>query len=197
MSEESLQASSQDSSQPTTEDSLQTSSEESSRTSTEQSSQESTQTTSDNSFQWSTEETTVQSTENTTQATSDESAEIGDASAITMVVAGAAVSIGLTAVGVTYLIEVTGATRTGVIEFQDQIYAAYGPDYQRVIDELGIGGPELVAANDQLIAEGWVINSDRDAARYLVALMLILTGQSPAGIRTEDAAFRTGPCAAA
>ena len=183
ISEESLQASSEDSLQTSSEDSLQTSSEDSLQTSSEESSQasteESSQNTTDNSFQYSTDETTVGSSDSSTQATSDGSAGLDDASVVTLLVGGAVVAVGLTAVGVTYLVEVTGAEQEDVVAFQDQIYAAEGPEYQAVLDELGIEDKDLVHANDELVVEGFVIESDRDAADYLGALMLKLAVKSP------------------
>ena len=183
VSEESLQASSEDSLQNSSEDSLQNSSEDSLQTSTEESSQasteESSQNTTDNSFQYSTDETTVGSSDSSTQATGDGSAGFGDASVVTLIVGGAVVAVGLTAVGITYLVEVTGAEQEDVVAFQDQIYAAEGPEYQNVLDKLGIEDKDLVHANDELVAEGFVVENDQDAADYLGALMLKLAVKSP------------------
>jgi len=183
ISEDSLQAASEDSMQNSSEDSLQTSSEDSLQTSTEESSQqtteESSQNTTDNSFQYSTDETTGASSENSAQTTGEGSANLEGASAVTLVVGGAVVVIGLTAVGITYLVKVTGAEQEDVVAFQDQIYAAEGPEYQSVLDELGIEDRGLVHANDEIVADGYVIESDQDAADYLVALMLKLGEKTP------------------
>jgi len=175
ISEDSLQSSSEDSLQNSSEDSLQNSSEDSLQTSTEESSQNTT----DNSFQYSTEETSGATSDSSTQGTTDGTAGLEDASVVTLLVGGAVVAVGLTAVGITYLVEVSGAEREDVVAFQDQIYAAEGPDYQYVLDELGIEDKDLVHANDELVAEGFVIESDQDAADYLVALMLRATRRSP------------------
>jgi hypothetical protein len=184
ISDDSLQASSEDSLQNSSEDSLQNSSEESSRSSTEESSQNSTeesyQNTTDNSFQYSTDQTTGASSDGSSQESTDGTAQLEDASAVTLLVGGAVVAVGLTAVGIIYLVNVNNATQEDVVGLQDQIYAAQGPDYQRVLDELGIVEKDLVHANDQIVADGFMIECDQDAADYLVALMLKLGEQMPA-----------------
>jgi len=184
ISEASSQQSSEESLQASSEDSLQASSEQSSQASTEQSSQnttqQSSQATTDESSQNSSQQTTGASSEGSSQATADSSANLGDASAITLIVGGAVVAVGLTALGVTLLVEVTGATQSGAIAFQDEIYSADGPQFARVVQELGIEETALVRANDEVVADGHVIESDQDAADYLVALMLRLDLSRPA-----------------
>lgn len=177
-SEQSLQQSSEDSLQNSTDESSRQTTEESSQQSTEQSSQNST----DNSFQYSTEQTSGASSQGSTQASADGSSQLEGASAVTLLVGGAVVVVGLTAVGITWLVDVTNAKKHQVVAFQDQIYAADGPEYQQVVDTLGIEDKDLVHANDELVADGFVIETDQDAADYLVALMLRLTGKMhPAG----------------
>lgn len=166
MSEDSLQSSSQDSSQQ----SLQSSSDDSLRNSSDESSRQ----TSEQSSQNSTDQTTGASSEATTAGSAESSEELGRGSVIVLVVAGAAVAIGVTAVGVTLIVRASAAKKANIIAFQDQIYAGRGPDYELLIRELGVTEAALARANDELVAAGFVIASDQDAADYLVALLMKL-----------------------
>jgi len=195
MSDDSMQASSEDSLQNSSEDSLQNSSEDSLQNSTEESSanttEQSSANTTDNSFQYSTDETTGASSEATTAGSSDGSDQSEDASVVIMTIAGAVVAIGLTAVGITYLVRVSGARQESVLAFQDEVYAAAGTEYQRVLTAFGIGDRDLVSANDAIVAGGYVIENDQDAADYLVALVLEITGRRP--LVKDKLSALTGP----
>jgi hypothetical protein len=189
MSDDSLQASSQDSmqdsSQQSSEDSSQQSSEQSTQESSQQSSEQSTQDSSNQSSEQSSDQTTgassvgtsdatLASTEMTVEMTDGTVEAVGASSAFVLVVGGAAITIGVTVVGVILIVRAVGARQEDAIALQDQIYAGSGPDYETLIRELGVTEAELVRANDELVAEGYVIENDQDAADYLVALLLKL-----------------------
>lgn len=180
VSEQSLQESSQDSLQQSSEDSLEQSTDESSQQTTEESSQQTTQQSSDQTTEQSTQQssdnssqqTTGASSEATTQASADSSAQSGDASLVVMVVAGTTVAVGLTAAGLTYIVRVSGAEQENVLALQDEIYAADGVEYSRLVNGLGVDEIVVIAANDEVVAAGYLIESDQDAADYLVELIL-------------------------
>jgi DNA mismatch repair ATPase MutL len=171
MSEASLQQSSQDSLQQSSEDSLQQSSDQTTQESSDQTTQQSTENSSENSSQ----QTSDESSNASSESSADSSAQLDQASVITLVVGGAVVAVGVTALGVTWLVDVSGATVADAIDFQDQVYAARGADFDRVVRELAIRPEDLVRAHDELVAEGLRIESDEDAADYLAALFLRLS----------------------
>jgi hypothetical protein len=189
MSDDSMQSSSEDSMQ----DSAGQSSEQSSQDSSDQSSEQSTQDSSQNSSQASSDDSFNQTSGASSQGTSDQSTNpfimstdmtidsaeataegLGAASSVVLAVGGAVVAIGLTVLGVIWIVRVSSAKKEDAIALQDQIYAGRGPDYEILVSRLGVSDAELVRANDELVAEGWVIETDQDAADYLVALLLRL-----------------------
>ena len=178
-SEASLQQSSEDSLQQSSEESSQQSTEQSSQQttqqSTEQSSQQTSQNSTENSFQYSTDQTSA-----SFSATTDDSSQTSEQSAagfiVVVTIAGAVVGIGLTAVGVTSLVRVAGATQENILAFQDEIYAAAGVEYANVLSTFDVDGPTLVHANDELVTQGYVIESDYDAAKYLGDLIMKIAG---------------------
>jgi hypothetical protein len=65
-----------------------------------------------------------------------------------------------------------------VLRLQDQIYLADGKDYRDILNYFELGDKDLIKANDELVAAGYQIASDQDAADYLAALMLALANRS-------------------
>ena len=118
-----------------------------------------------------TDQTTRQSSDQTTEGSAESTAEIGAASAVVLTVVGAAVAVGITVVGVIYVIRVSEVRMQNVIALQDQIYSGYGPDYDFVINELGVTGEQLARANDELVVAGYAIDTHQDAADFLLALL--------------------------
>ena len=155
-----------DASQDSSQQSLQSSSEDSLQNSSQQSSQDSFEQTTGGSFQATTQGSADSSDEST--------AELGQGSAVVLMVAGAAVAVGVTAVGITLIVRVNSAERENVVAFQDQIYAGSGPDFDLLVLEYGVAEAELARANDELVAAGYGIESDQDAAVYLAELFLRL-----------------------
>jgi hypothetical protein len=151
--------------------SLQTSSQDSSKNS----SQESTQGSSENSFQTSTEGSTQDSSP---AGSSDASSENLGSSFVALIVGGAVVSIALTVGGIILTVNVSKAKKEAVLRLQDQIYLADGKDYQDILSFFELGDKDLIKANDELVAAGRQIASDRDAAEYLAALILKLAKRS-------------------
>jgi hypothetical protein len=155
--------------------SMQDSSQESMANSSENSSQESSQTSSEGSWQWSTDNSSNSqaSSETTTDGSHD-----SEPWAVAVVLAGAVVSIAITAGGILLTVHVSKAKEEAVLRLQDQIYLADGRDYQEILSFFQLADKDLIRANDELVAAGRQIASDQDAADYLAALILALTRKS-------------------
>lgn len=171
ISEDSMQNASEDSMQDSSQESVGASSEQSSEDSSQQSSEESSQASSENSFRNSSNWSTNESGESS-QYSAENSSEVA------LIIAGAAVGIGIT-VGVIITVFVSDAEQDEIVGLQDQIYLAEGSDYQQILTYFEISEKELVRIHDQLIAEGYVIESDQDAADYLSSLILRVSELSP------------------
>ncbi len=147
-------------------------SQDSSKDSLQQSSQNSTAQSSENSsnsdsFAESSRSSSQQSTENSSDssANSDGTSEI-----LSIVVVGALVVVAV--VGVVLTVTAKKAKEEAVVGLQDQIYLAKGKDYEAIREYFNLRDSDIVSANDELVAEGYVIVDDQSAADYLAALML-------------------------
>ena len=153
--------------------------------SSENSSQESTGASSENSSQYSTEGSSQWSADNTSnspqtssEATTHQSSGESNASYVTLLVAGAVVSIAITVGGILLTVRVSEARKEKALKLQDQIYLADGKDYQDLLTFFELDDRDLIKANDKLVAAGHQIASDQDAADYLAALILTLAKRS-------------------
>jgi hypothetical protein len=158
------------------EGSFQASSENSSQESTGASSENSSQYSTEGSSQWSTDATS-NSPQSSTDATTDGSRDSNSVS-VALLVAGAVVSIALTVGGIILTVRVSEAKREKVLRLQDQIYLADGKDYQDILTFFKLEDKDLIKVNDQLVAGGYQIASNQDAADYLAALILALAERS-------------------
>jgi hypothetical protein len=93
-------------------------------------------------------------------------------------VAGAVVSIAITVGGIILTVTVSEARQEAVLRLQDQIYLAEGKEYREILSYFELDDRDLIQANDQLVAGGFQIESDQDAADYLAALILALSERS-------------------
>jgi DNA mismatch repair ATPase MutL len=178
LSAQTSQESSEQSLQQSSEDSLQQSTDESSQQTTEQSTQQSSENSSQNSFQYSTDQTSGSFSATTNN--SSQSTEQSEASFVVVVtIAGAAVAIGLTALGIVYIVKVRAARQENVLALQDEIYAADGVEYANLITTFSTDDVTVVRANDELVTVGYVIDSDHAAAKYLAELVYKLAGGRP------------------
>jgi hypothetical protein len=151
------------------------SSQDSSQQSTDDSSQNSSENSSDNSFQYSTDNSS--DSQGSSEATTDGSRN-SEPSSVALVVAGAAVTIAITIGGVILTVYTANARQEAVLRLQDQIYLADGKDYREILSYFQLEDRELIEANDRLVAGGFQIDSDQDAADYLAALILELSKKS-------------------
>ncbi len=154
---------------------FETSSQNSSQESSNTSFQDSSRGSSEGSSQWSTDNSS--DSQASSQATTDGSHN-SEPSAVAFVVAGAVVSIAITVGGVLLTVHASQARKEAVLRLQDQIYLADGKDYQEVLTFFELEDRDLITANDKLVAGGFQIDSDQDAADYLAALILELTKKS-------------------
>lgn len=65
-----------------------------------------------------------------------------------------------------------------MLGLQDQIYLADGKDYRDLLNFFALDERDLIKANDELVAAGYQITSDQDAADYLAALIRKLAERS-------------------
>lgn len=152
-------------------DSMQNSAQDSSQESFGQSSQEST------------DESSANSSENSFRQSSDSSsaetaASSGQGSVDAIIIAGVAVGIGLTVVGVVLLVNVNGVKEEEIVGLQDQIYLAEGKDYDELRNHFQLDDIDVIQANDELVASGYCIEDNQSAADYLAALILKLAQKS-------------------
>ena len=154
---------------------FETSSQDSSQESSQTSSEDSSQTSTEGSSQWSTDNSS--DSQASSEATTDGS-RTSEPSSVALVVAGAVVSIAITAGGIMLTVFTAKARQEAVLQLQDQIYLADGKDYQEILTFFELDGKDLIEANDKLVAGGLQIDSDQGAADYLAALILALSKKS-------------------
>jgi hypothetical protein len=92
-----------------------------------------------------------------------------------IVVAGVVIAV---VVGVTITVRAALAKLGLVLRLQDQIYLAEGKDYREILCFFELEDRDLIQANDELVAAGYQIDSNQDAADYLVALIRKLAERS-------------------
>jgi len=167
------QDSSKDSAQESSRSSMDQSSENSSDSdsfaeSSRSSSEQSTANSSDDSSESGSSRT---SSEQSTENSSDNSSETtGLSEMLSIVIVGAVVVVAV--VGVVLTVTAKKVKEEPVVGLQDQIYLAKGRDYEAIREYFDLKDSDIVSANDELVAEGYVIVDDQSAADYLAALML-------------------------
>ncbi len=144
-------------------DSSQDSAQQSSQNSTDQSSENSS-----NSDSWA--ESSRSSSEQSSAGSSEQTSNGDGSQTVSLIVAGALTVVAI--VGTIITVKAKKAKQAPVIGLQDQIYLAEGKDYEAVRDFFGLGDREIGMANDELVAEGYLVVDDQSAADYLAALML-------------------------
>jgi hypothetical protein len=122
------------------------------------------------SLQDSTRDSSNDSTQGSTEATSGNSEKVKSS----LVVAGVVITV----VGVTISIRVAIAKKAMTLGLQDQIYLAEGKEHRDLLNFFELNDKGLIKANDELVAAGYQIASDQEAADYLVALIRKLAERS-------------------
>ncbi len=154
-------------------------------------SEESLQGSSDNSLQGSSEESIQGSSENSTQASNNSSENSAqaisgvDASSSTLIIGGIVVATGLIIGGLILTAAVSNAKEEEVVGLQDQIYLAQGKEYAKILSFFEIGERDLIKANDELVIEGFQVDSDLGAVGYLSALFAKLIEKTDKFARLE------------
>lgn len=114
----------------------------------------------------------AQSSQISLDSSNSEGAQSGS---IALLVAG-----GVTVVVGTVILTVHAAKvkKERMLGLQDQIYLADGKDYRDLLNFFALDERDLIKANDELVAAGYQITSDQDAADYLAALIRKLAERS-------------------
>ncbi len=124
-----------------------------------------------------------------TAHSSDDSSGGGNAPQIILAISCTLVAIGLTAGGIALTVKASRVKKQDAIGLQDQIYRSEGPEYEEILSFFEVDPETLGRIQDELVAEGALLDTDQAAADY-IALLILRLAESSEKVKTELSLLR-------